>query len=149
MKSSNASLIKPGFGCDILHLGQSELDVMSALGRPETRTEKYKGQYFYNYPSRGIEVDFARKGGVIAYLFFFREGVRGNRQANVETEQGIGPGDTKEQVLRLLGEPDENGAPEVLNSGVRFGEWFSYRAGINLQFGEDGRVNMITITSPK
>jgi len=121
--------------------------VAAILGKPESRTRKYEGQYFYNYPLCGLEVDFGVQGGVVTYIFCFRDGVRGNRQANVTTEGGIAPGDTKERVLAVMGEPDERGEPVSLHSGIRFGEWFRYDAGINFQFGDDGRVDMVTITA--
>lgn len=147
--SSVSSVIYPGVGSDDLHLGQIQAEVVATLGKPESTTRKYEGQFFYNYPDLGIEVDFAHRGGRVAYLFFFRQGVRGNRQADVITDRGIRPGDTREKVLNLLGDPEEKGAPTILNSGKHFGEWFSYHAGINLQFGSDGRVDMITITAAR
>lgn len=147
LKSPDTSVIKPGFGSNALHIGQTESEVIAFLGKPESRTRKYEGQYFYNYPNQGLEVDFGKRGGRVEYIFYFREGVRGNAQANVGTDCGIRLGDTKEHVLKAYGDPDEQGAPVVLNSGSRFGEWFRYRAGINFQFGADERVDMITVTS--
>jgi hypothetical protein len=140
--------VKAGFGSQTLHIGQTEEQVQSVLGKPESRTRKYKGQYYYNYPGKGIEIDFGKPRGRAKHIFFFRKGVRGNRQARVLTDAGIRPGDTRERVLELLGDPGDRGNPVVLNSGIHFGEWFHYRSGINFQFGQDGRLDMITITSP-
>jgi len=148
VENLTASILKPGFGSDALHIGQSEAEVIAVLGKPESRTRKYKGQYFYNYPLRGLEVDFGERGGSVKYIFYFRGGIRGNRQAEVVTDVGVAPGDVRDKVLQLLGPPDERGAPVTLHSGTRFGEWFRYRSGINFQFGDDGRVDMITITWP-
>ena len=147
MKAADNSVIMPGYGSQTLHVGQAECEVVGALGKPESRTRKYKGQYFYNYPSRGLQVDFDQQNGErVANLFYFRDGVGGNRQANVTTDTGIRPGDTRKKVLKLLGDSDEKGSPEILSSGARFGDRFRYRTGINLEFDEDGRVNMITVT---
>lgn len=93
-------------------------------------------------------MDFRKRGGKTKYIFYFGEGVgvRGNRQADVMTDVGIKPGDTRERVLKLHGDPHKKGAPVTLSDGTRLGEWFRYRSGINFQFGQDGRVDMITIT---
>lgn len=149
VKNLGLSVIKAGFGSDALHIGQAEADVVSVLGKPENKTWKYKGQYFYNYPKLGVEVDFGKRGGRVKYIFYFREGIRGNHQADVVTDVGIRLGDTKKDVLKLLGDPDEMGTPITLHSGTHFGEWFRYRGGINFQFGEDERVDMITVMSPR
>jgi len=145
---SKISAVKAGFGSAALHIGQTEEEIKSVLGKPESRTRKYKGEYYYNYPAKGVELDFGKPGGRVKRIFFFRMGVRGNRQAQVVTDAGIKPGDTRERVLGLLGDPSEQGKPVVLNSGIRFGEWFRYSSGVNFEFGEDGRLDMITITSP-
>lgn len=141
-------VVEPGVGSKNLHIGQTEEEVLTVLGKPENVTRKYKGQYFYDYPSKGLEVDFGKSGGRVKYLYFFRSGVRGNQGANVVTTHGIRPGAPRRRVLELLGEPQERGAPVELNSGSRFGEWFSYASGLNVQFGEDKRVDMITVTRP-
>ena len=139
--------MKPGFGSDVLHIGQTETEVMTVLGKPESRTKKHKGEFYYNYPKQGLELDFGSRGVAPEVHLCFRESVRGNRQAAVVTDVGLQPGDTRQRVLELMGNPEEGGAPRVPSSGIRFGEWFRYSAGINLQFGEDGCIDMITITS--
>lgn len=140
--------MKPGHGSEVLHIGQSESEIIAVLGKPESRTRKYEGEYYYNYPSRGLEFDFGERGGRVRYIFCFREGVRGNRQAAVVTDLGLKPGDTRQRVLRLMGNPQQQGTPVVFRDGTRFGDWVRYANGINFQFGEDGRVDMITITAP-
>lgn len=92
--SSKVFTIKPGFGSETLHVGQTEQDVKIVLGKPESRTRKYEGQYYYNYPSKGIEVDFGGRVSGIKFIFYFREGVRGNRQAKVVT-------DSSSQAIRV------------------------------------------------
>jgi hypothetical protein len=82
-------------------------------------------------------------------MYFFRSGVRGNQRAKVVTSHGIKPGDTQRRVLDVLGSAHKVGPPAVLNSGTRFGEWSSYASGLNFQFGEDGRIDMITVTKPQ
>jgi|ERR1035438_514183 hypothetical protein len=149
VRSLDISVVKPGFGSDALHVGQTESEVVAVLGKPESRTRKYKGEYYYNYPSKGLEVDFGKRGGLIKHIFCFRKGFRGNRQAGVVTDLGVKPGDTQENVLRLMGKPDAKGGPLTLRSGDCLAEWFRYNDGINFQFSEDGRVDMITITSPE
>ena len=146
-KTPTAMVLKPGFGSSTLHLGQTEAEVKAILGKPESCTRKYEGQYFFNYPLRGLQVDFGVQGGVVTYIFYFRDGVRRNCQANVLIEGGIAPGDTKEKVLARMGEPNERGEPVTLHSGIRFGEWFHYDAGITFEFGDDGKVDMVTITA--
>lgn len=141
-------VIEPGFGSDDLHIGQTEQEVLTVLGKPESVTRKYKGQYFYNYPSQGMEIDFGKRGGRTKFLYFFRSGVRGNQGAKVVTSHGIKPGDRQRRVLEVLGDPQKAGPATVLNSGTRLGEWFSYASGLNLQFGEDRRIDMITVTKP-
>jgi len=140
-------IVKPGWGSSDLHLGQSEREVQLLLGVPESVTRKYKGQYFYNYPRHGLEVDFGKKGGQVEYLFFFREGFRENRQAPMETIHSIRPGDSRKKVMDLLGRPDSEGKAIQLNMGGKLAAWFLYNTGINLQFGEDDRIDMITITA--
>ena len=152
-KDSNASsaklpewVVRSGIGADSLHIGQTEQEVLTVLGSPESTTRKYEDQYYLNYPTQGLEIDLKEHGGRIKYLYFFRSGVRGNNGARVVTSKGIRPGDTRQRVLDLLGDPDEKGSPVDLNSGTHFGEWFRYANGINFQFGKDDRVDMITIT---
>jgi hypothetical protein len=140
--------MKPGFGSECLHLGQIETEVRELLGKPESITRKHKGQFFYNYPSLGLEVDFGKSGGEVAYLFFFREGFRGNRQGPMETVHGIRPGDSKDKVLQLLGTPSKERASVQLNMGGQLEAWFQYLIGINFQFGPDDSVDMITIVAP-
>jgi hypothetical protein len=141
--------MKPGFGSGWLHLGQFEREVLERLGKPESVTRKYKGQYFYNYPSLGLEVDFGIRGGSIACLYFFREGFRGNRQSPMETVYGIRPGDSRERVLESLGQPTSEGKAVTLNMGGTLEAWFRYDIGINFQFASDDAINMITLTSPR
>jgi hypothetical protein len=138
-------IMKPGFGSECLHLGQSEEHVRKFVGTPESITRKYKGQYFYNYPGLGLEVDFGERGGDAAYLFFFRQGFRGNRQGSMKTVHGISPGDKREKVLKLLGPPTSEGESVALNMGGSLDAWFQYDIGINFQFGPDDVINMITI----
>jgi hypothetical protein len=57
-RKPNSSLnlvIEPGFDSEDLHIGQTEQEVVSVLGKPESVTRKYKGQYFYNYPIQGFK----------------------------------------------------------------------------------------------
>jgi len=72
--------------------------VVAVLGKPESRTRKYKGEYYYNYPVRGWRWISENAGGLIKHIFCFRKGFRGNRQAGVVTDLGVKPGDTQENV---------------------------------------------------
>lgn len=137
----------PSFGSDLLHLGQEEEEVRAQIGNPASITRRHKGQYFYNYPDIGLEVDFGTRGGRVSYLFFFRDGFRGNRPGPMETIQGIRPGDPTSKVLQLLGRPTKQGEPVKLDMGGQLEAWFHYGIGINFQFGSDDVVNMITITA--
>ncbi|GAC1646546.1 MAG: hypothetical protein NVS9B15_04670 [Acidobacteriaceae bacterium] len=128
-----------------MHLGQSRKEIVETFGEPESITSQYRGEYYLNYPSIGFEVDIGSRNGVAKYMFFFREGVRGHSGADVILEGGLKLGDTRFQVIKILGEPSKSGDPTTLNSGESFGEWFSYSFGVNLQFGTDNRIDMITI----
>ncbi|HZQ17926.1 MAG TPA: hypothetical protein VFA90_04325 [Terriglobales bacterium] len=148
-QASGLLMIRPGYGADNLHLGQTESEIVIALGQPESRTRKYKGEYYYNYPGLGFEFDFGQRGGLVRYIFCFREGFRRNRQARVVTDRGIKPGDSKEAVLKLMGRPDAQGKATTLHFGDRLAAWFRYNDGINFQFDDDGRIEMITIAAPR
>jgi len=143
--SSKRQVIRPGFGSDDLHLGQTKHDVLTLLGKPEGTTRKYKGQYFLNYPAQGLQVDLGKANGRVKYLYFFRSGVRGNRAATIVTDRGIRLGDTQQAVLKRLGEPQEKGKGVVITPRIRLGDWFHYARGITFEFGDDGRIDMITL----
>ena len=141
--------IRAGFGADTLHLGQTKEELVSSIGKPESITRKYRGQYFLNYPSQGVQVDLGNSRGRVKYLYFFRRGVRGNEAAKIVTDRGIRPGDTQKKVLRRLGEPQEKGRGVVITPKLRLGDWFHYHEGITFEFGGDECIDMITITSPE
>jgi len=137
-------IVRPGYGSRELHLGQDEKQVRELLSEPESvRRYAPEGQYFYNYPGVGIELDFGKKGGCVKYVYFFRKGVQNHRQANVVTTDGLGLADRRSKVLKLLGKPDKTGG------GTYYGEWMTYNKGITLEFGVDHRIDMITIHRPK
>ena len=148
LSSLTKLLIRPGFGAESLHLGQSKSGVLSTVGKPESITRKYRGQYFLNYPTQGLQVDLGRSTGSVRYLYFFRSGVRGNHAATVATDRGIRPGDTQQKVLKRLGKPQEKGSGVAITERLRLGDWFHYADGMTLEFGDDKRVDMITIARP-
>jgi len=147
-KGNEKWLMIPGFGSSLLHRGQTELEVETVLGKRESLTRKFKGQYFYNFPSQGIEVDFGRRGGVVEYLFFFREGFRGNSKSLMFTLENIQPGDPREKVLRVFGRPQAEDQRRPFLGRRTLDAWLHYDAGINFQLGTDDCINMITICAP-
>lgn len=141
--------MRPGFGSNALHLGQTEQEVQSFLGTRESLTRKFPGQYFYNYPSKGIEVDFGCRGGLAAHLYFFRKGFRENSGSRMRTIGNIAPGETRQRVLAVFGKPQRESEALPFLHGRMIDAWSHYDIGINFQFGDDNRVNMITITHPE
>lgn len=138
-------VVRPGYGAKELHLRQTERRVRELLGKPESIIRKFAGQYFLNFLSKGIQVDVGKKGGRTKHIYFFRKGVNGYSEAPVVTVDGLGVADTRGKVLRLKGKPQKSGKPFVLNWGEYVGEWWFYNDGINFTFGQDHRVDMISI----
>lgn len=140
-------VMKPGFGSQRLHIGQPEREIEALLGSPDSITDEYRNEYYYNYPQLGLEIDFGRHGGIVKHLFCFKEGYRGNRRCPMETVHGIRPGDPKAKIVALLGEPMAQGDRRTVSTGDVIPAWFLYATGINFEFDADETVNMITITS--
>ena len=140
--------MEPGFGSASLHLGQSEQEVEAVLGHRQSLTRKFAGQYFYNYPKLGLEIDFGQRGGNAKYLYFFRSGFRGNTSTEMFTTGNIRPGDSRSKVLDVFGKPQrESEAVPFMNRSID--AWSHYDIGINFQFGPDDYINMITISCPE
>jgi hypothetical protein len=141
----NLLVVRKGYGADQLHLRQTERQVREFLGKPESITRKFKGQYFLNYFRNGIQVDIGRPGGWVRHIYFFRESVRKYSGARMATTDGLKVGDPRTKVLRLLGKPHKSGKPFILHWGEYVGEWWWYKEGISFTFGRDHRADAISI----
>jgi len=145
---NDKAVIKSGLGLSHIHLGQTEEQVRSVLGKPDTRIRKLKGSFYYVYNEVGMDFDFGKTAGKLKIIFFYREGSQGHRGADVITDRGIEPGSAGSKVLRLYGKPDKRGGPLSLPNGRYSGEWLSYKEGIQFELGADRNVTVISVCRP-
>lgn len=138
-------MISSSFGLNQLHLGQTEAQVQSILGRPDKKIKDLTGSYYYVYHEAGVDLDFGKSGGKVKVIFFYRNGCQGHNGAEVRTDRGVKPGDARSKMLRLYGSPDKQGGPLSLPRGGYSGEWFFYNEGIQFELGPDQKINVISV----
>jgi hypothetical protein len=139
--------IRPGYGAESIHTGQSEAAVREYWG-PPAKIAKFDNAYFYVYRQFGFDVDFGRRGGTVRHINFFAEGVSGHRGANVALSEGLTLGQPLARVIELKGEPVEHLQAIVSSDGSFNGEALVYADGVFFQAGPDGRIVEITISDP-
>jgi hypothetical protein len=142
------AILKSGLGSQDICLGQTEKQVRSILGKPNSIIRRLKGSYFYVYNELGVDLDFAKSGGKVKIVFWYREGCQSHKGAQVITDRGIELGDTRSKVLNLYGIPDKQGGPLMLPNGRYSGEWFFYQEGIQFELGSDRKVDVISVCPP-
>jgi hypothetical protein len=116
------------------------------LGEPE-RVRRFVDQYFLQYFSLGVDVDFGTPSGKAKQLVFYDAGVEGHtRRAPVRLD-GIRLHAPKSRVIKLLGKPDrEGGLVMVAGQGKT---WIYYAAGLQLDFDSDDRLIIIIVFDPE
>ena len=137
-------IVCAGKGSTSLFIGETEEDVVTLLGQPQSIISKFDQHRYYLYPQLGLQVDFNPKTRLIKTLSFLRNQVDGYRQSPAETTEGLAPGVTKRLILDVLGKPDNSNAGAESVRG-----WFWYQQGIQFDFDKHDVVDVMIIFDPR
>jgi hypothetical protein len=141
-------ITRPGRGMENIVLGCSTEDVERVLGRPDSVTE-YSDDIWWSFFDRGIDCCFGRNEKRLTAMNFFRDGVSKHKQAKVVTESNIGPGSQRPMILERFGQPSESGDRWQDRNGIWHRAWTSYYSGIAFEFGDDDKVDIMTVLAPR
>ena len=126
--------LRPGVGFGGLRLGMSAADVEAWIGPPERLTGKA-----WEYPSCGFGLAFGPDQRLGALLAGGHPTL--NERFTVESEEGLGIGSSREEIVDALGEPPStSSAGRMLHYDAR---------GIVWTLDEGGRVSHLTIRRPR
>lgn len=138
---------RPGHGVEGIVLGSSIQDIEHMLGAPNSTTS-YSEDIWWVFLDHGIDCCFSISTKKLTALNFFREGVSQHRGCHVVTEEGVGPGTSKDLILAQLGKPDRSGE-EWTDSALKWHRsWISYSSGIAFEFGQDLKADLMTLFRP-
>ena len=135
--------LEPGFGAPDLRLGQSEGQVIDLWNEPD-RKERLEMSHYFLYNRLKLEVEFQK--GRVERLFFFKpaDSKRGIEILRRQVSYGM----SWTQIVRKFGKPTEQGKGRtILRKYVR--SWTSYPAGVQFEFGKNGKLELITIFWPE
>src|SRR5215472_11884274 len=82
-------IVYAGKGSTSFFIGETEGDVVSLLGQPQSVLSQFEGHRYYRYPQLGLEVDFNPQTLLAKALSFHRNRVNGYRQSPAETVEGL------------------------------------------------------------
>lgn len=138
--------LKPGFGCEELHLGQTEQQVVELLGLPEKVTRDLPDSYYYEYRAHGIDLDFGAKREPLKIIFF--RSSRNKDALSLSARIGtVRLGSSRSEVLRQFGQPDQSGEGFVLSSGEYKGAWLYFTEGMQFDLDSSEHVETMSISS--
>lgn len=141
-------VVGPGKGMESIMLGCTTQEVRSALGKPDA-AKTYSDEIWWNFLDAGIDCGFSRDAKALIALNFFRNGVANHREAQVITEEGLGPGVSRLVVRQQLGEPSDSDEAWTDQQGKFHRSWVKYSSGIAFEFGHDSKADVMTIYLPK
>lgn len=129
--------IEPGVGFGGLRVGMTAEEVEAAIGPAEGGAPGA-----WKYPSCGFVVIFGRHDPGVS-MFLAGHGLAGGRgmakRFTARTEEGLGIGSTREDVVAVLGEPPPGRDPELLGYPSLGIAWTL----------RDGKVAHVTIGRPR
>jgi hypothetical protein len=142
----------PGRGTSRIAFGSSQQEVRRILGKPDkAKTYPDSGELWWSYLDSGIDCGFQKKQKKQKILFalnFFREGVFGHKQANIETIEGLRPGTPRLVILQRLGKASESDDGWLDGKSNWHPSWIKYSIGIAFEFNRDGKADVMTLYQP-
>ena len=132
--------VRPGYGNEVLHLGQTSADLKAVLGRPKRRRSVGSLRQYWLYPEHHLQFIVSRRTGNLLTLFFDKDSGYFDEALSHATQ---------DQVRSDFGEPSRETAGMYLLSGGYLDAFMAYDSGICFFFGEDHTLRRIAVTAPK
>ena len=138
-KPDSQPVIVAGKGWGQIAMGNKRSVVESVLGSGEQRSN-YKDDYFYDYPTTGMQVLYLNKDDTVEAIYFYNKQHRYENFAiaSVKTDKGIDWSASPDQVKKAYGKPKANYSGSGWRRMVFEGIDFRWENGVMVRIGIPG-----------